>query len=84
MLGSDPGLQSVGQILPPGRGGAQRHSGCRTDPVVTIAGLGRTKPCSRRHTRTPGERLMMSLTVNLAANSLRFVPVRSGLLPSSL
>jgi hypothetical protein len=31
------------------------------------------------HAELPGERLVISLTVNLAVNSLQFVPVRSGL-----
>jgi hypothetical protein len=31
------------------------------------------------HPELPGERLVISLTVNLAVNSLQFVPVRSGL-----
>jgi hypothetical protein len=80
MLGGDLGWQWVGQVLPPGRGGAQRHSSRKTDQVVTMAGLGQDEArLAAPHPELPGERLVISLTVNLAVNSLQFVSVRSGL-----
>ena len=80
MLGGDLGWQRGRQILPPGRGGAQRHSGGKTDQVVTVAGLSQDEALlAAPHPELPGEHLVISLTANLAVNSLQFVPMRSGL-----
>jgi hypothetical protein len=81
MLGGDLGWQRGRQVLPPGRGGAQRHSGCQADQVVTVAGLSQDEPpLAALHPEPPGEqRPVISLTVNLAVNSLQFGLVRSGL-----
>jgi hypothetical protein len=80
MLGGDLGWQWVSQVLPPGRGGAQRHSGRETDQVVTMAGLSQDEArLAAPDAEPPGERRVIGLTVNLAVNGLQFVRVRSGL-----
>jgi hypothetical protein len=80
MLGGNLGWQRGRQVLPPGGGWAQRDSRRKADQVVTTAGLGQDEPPpAAPDPELPGERLVIGLTVNLAVNSLQFVPVRSGL-----
>ena len=45
-----------------------------------MAGLGQDEArLAAPHAELPGERLVISLTVDLAVNSLQFISVRSGL-----
>ena len=80
MLGGDLGRQRGRQVLPPGRGGAQRHSRRKPGQVPAVAGLHQDEArLAAPHPEPPGERLVIGLIADLAVKGLQFVPVRSGL-----